>query len=340
MTPPLPRVRQARPLRRRSVLRAALGAALLSRTDAFAQPAPATDYPARTVTVLAPFAAGGTVDIVARLLCQKLGADLRQSFVVDNRGGAGGTIATAMLAHAAPDGYTLMLHHMGLAFNASLYDKLSYDTARDVVPVAYVGATPNVLVVTNGLPVTTAAEFIALAKAKPGVINYGSGGLGSAGHVPMEVLQAQTGVRLTHVPYKGSGPAIVDLMSGQIQAMLLTIPAVMPFIQSGRLRPLATSGRVRSPALPALPTLDEAGVRGFEYAPWYGLFAPRGMPPAILQKLHGAVNKVLQDPEVVAKLGQQGLEVQTMTREEFTDLVMRDIGLWGKTIKALGLRGE
>ena len=300
----------------------------------------ASAYPTRAVTVLAPFAAGGTVDIVARLLGQKMGADLHQIFIVDNRGGAGGTIATGMLAHAAPDGYTLMVQHMGLAFNAGLYDKLPFDTARDILPVAYIGATPNVLVVANSLPVKSFAEFLALAKEKPGGINYGSGGVGSAGHVSMEVLQAATGIRLTHVPYKGSGPALIDLMSGQIQTMLLTIPAVMSFIQSGKLRAIATSGQRRTPALPNLPTIAESGVKSFDYEPWYGLFAPKGTPAPIVQKLHGAVNLALADPDIVGKLGQQGLEVQAMTREQFADIVTRDIAAWGKTIKTLGIRGE
>lgn len=300
----------------------------------------AAEYPSKPVTVLAPFAAGGTVDIVARIIGQKLSQDLGQSFLVDNRGGAGGTIATGMLAHAAPDGYTLMVHHVGLAFNASLYDKLPFDTAKDVIPVAYIGATPNVLVVTNNLPVKTVADFLALAKKDPTAINYGSGGMGSAGHLPMEVLQSSTGIKLTHVPYKGSGPAITDLMSGQIQTMLLTIPAVMPFIQSGKLRAIATSGKKRTPALPNLPTLDEAGVKGFDYAPWYGYFAPAGTPPAVVQKLHDAVNKVLADPEIANKLGQQGLEVKGLSREQFAEMVTADIAQWGKTIRTLGIKGE
>lgn len=310
---------------------------------AFTVPAHAVDagnYPTKPVTVLAPFAAGGTVDIVARIIGQKLSRELGQQFLIENRGGAGGSIATAMLAHAAPDGYTLMVQHMGLAFNAALYDKLSYDTARDIVPVALIGATPNVLVVTNALPATNVAEFLALARARPGSINYGSGGIGSAGHLPMAVLQADTGIKLQHVPYKGSGPAIVDLMAGQIQTMLLTIPAVMPYIQSGKLRALATSGKRRSPALPNLPTLGEAGVKGFEYEPWYGFFAPRGTPSAVLQKLHTAINEVLRDPEVAAQLGQQGLEVRPMSREAFTEIVSRDITRWGKTIKGLGIKIE
>jgi tripartite-type tricarboxylate transporter receptor subunit TctC len=317
---------------------AAVCAGLSFLTAGVVIPATAADWPTKQITVLAPFAAGGTVDIVARIVNQKLGQELGQSVIVENRGGAGGTIATGLLARAAPDGHTLMVQHQGLAFNASLYDKLPYDTARDIIPIAYIGATPNALVVTNSMPVKTVAEFLKIAKSKPNAINYGSGGVGSAGHLPMEVLQSMTGAKMEHITYKGSGPAIIDLTTGQIHAMLLTIPAVMPNIQSGRVRAIATSGKRRSPALPNLPTLDEAGVKGFEYAPWYGYFAPAGTPLPVVQKLHNTINKVLSDPEIVAKLGQQGLEVQTMTREQFGDLVNSDIVKWGKTIKTLGLK--
>ena len=310
------------------------GAAL----SAFGPLAAAQSWPTRPVTVLAPFAAGGTVDIVARLVGIKLGKELGQSIVVENRGGAGGTIATGMLARAAPDGHTLMIHHQGMAFNASLYEKLPYDTVRDILPVAHIGVTPNVLVVNNSLPVKSVAEFLSYARTHK--VHYGSGGLGSAGHLPMELMQSMTGVRVEHVPYKGSGPAINDLMSGHIQAMLLTIPAVMPYIQSGKLRAIATSGKRRSPALPDLPTLDEAGVKGFEYLPWYGFFAPAKTPDAVVQKLHAAVYKVLTDPEVAAKLGQQGLEVQPLSRERFAGIVNDDVIAWGKIIRTLGLKVE
>ena len=319
---------------RRAALAAFAG--FLTGGSVYAQGDEAADYPSRPVTVLAPFAAGGTVDIVARLLGHKLGAELKQPFIVENRSGAGGTIATGMLARAAPDGYTLMLHHMGLAFNDALY-KLPFDTRRDIVPVAYVGTTPNVLVVTNKLPVHTVAEFLAYARSHPAAINYGSGGLGSAGHLPMEVLQADTGVRLTHVPYKGSGPAITDLVGGQIQAMLLTIPAVMPFLRSGKLRAIATSGLKRSPALPDLPTIDESTVHGFDYSPWYGFFAPRRTPAPVVAKLHGAINAVLQEPAVAAVLGKQGLEVHPLTREQFVSVVNHDISAWGQTIRKLAI---
>lgn len=315
---------------------AALGALALT-VAALAAP---VDWPNKTVRIIAPFPAGGTVDIVARTIGQRLRDELHQSFIVDNRGGAGGSLGTAVMAHAAPDGYTIMVNHMGLAFNATLYDNLSYDTLRDVLPVAYVGATPNVLVVTKNFPAKTVAEFLALARAKPGMINYGSGGVGSAGHLPMELLQSATAIKLVHVPYKGNGPALIDLISGQIQVMLATIPAVMPYITSGQLRPLATSGSHRSTALPDIPTLDEAGVKGFDYQPWYAFFAPGGTPPAIADKLHDAINTALEDPAIAKKLAQEGLDVHPMSRQQFADVVRADVTKWAAVIKTLGIKGH
>ena len=321
-------------IKRTVVIALSLLAAGLVSTAAAA----AADYPTKPITLLATFAAGGTVDIVARIVGLRLGQELGQTVIVDNRGGAGGTIGTGMLARAAPDGHTLMITHQGLAFNAALYDKLPYDTVKDIMPLANIGSTPNVLVVSNALPVKTVEEFLSYAKTNP--VNYGSGGNGSAGHLPMEVLQAMTGAKLQHVPYKGSGPALNDLMSGQIQAMLLTIPAVMPHIQGNRVRAIATSGQKRTPALPTLPTMDEAGVKGFDYSPWYGFFAPAGTPPNVVQKLHTAINKVLTNPEIVSKLGKHGLEVQAMPREQFSQIVTSDIAKWGKIIKKLDIKGN
>ena len=290
--------------------------------------------------MLVPFSAGGTVDIVARLLGAKLSADLGQPFVVENKGGAGGTIAAALLAKSPGDGYTLMMMHQGLAFNASLYPELPYDTLRDLAPIAYVGATPNALVVTHSLPVKTVQEFLAYARADPGRIAYGSGGIGSAGHLSVELLQSLTGTRLTHVPYKGSGPAITDLISGQIQAMLLTMPAVMPYVKGGKVRAIATSGAHRSPALPELPTIAEAGVPGYEYTPWYGMFGPGTLPRELTARLNTAVNKALADAGLGQKLAQQGLEVQAMASGQFSEIVRADVTRWGKIIRELGVRGE
>ncbi len=308
---------------------------VLAAASAFAQ-----GYPARPIRMLVPFSAGGTVDIVARLLGAKLSADLGQPFVVENKGGAGGTIAAAMLAKSPGDGYTLMMMHQGLAFNASLYADLPYDTLRDLAPIAYVGATPNALVVTDALPVKTVQEFLAYARSNPGRIAYGSGGIGSAGHLSVELLQSLTGTKLTHVPYKGSGPAITDLISGQIQAMLLTMPAVMPYVKGGKVRAIATSGARRSPALPDLPTIAEAGVPGYEYTPWYGMFGPGTLPKPLIARLNSIVNKALADAGVQDKLAKQGLEVHAMTSDQFTGIVHADVARWGKIIRELGVRGE
>jgi tripartite-type tricarboxylate transporter receptor subunit TctC len=313
----------------------ALFAAVLAAAQALAQA-----YPTRPIRMLVPFAPGGTVDIVARLLGAKLAEELGQQFVVENRGGAGGTIATAMLAKSPGDGYTLMTMHQGLAFNAALYSNLSYDTLDDLAPVAYVGATPNVLVVSEALPVKTLQEFLAYARANPGRIAYGSGGVGSAGHLSVELLQSLTGTKLTHVPYKGSGPALTDLISGQIQAMLLTMPAAMPFVKGGKVRAIATSGARRSPALPELPTIAQAGVPGYEYMPWYGVFGPAALPRELAVRLNQAINKTLADAGVRDRLAQQGLEAQAMTSEQFAELVRADVARWGKIIREVGVRAE
>jgi tripartite-type tricarboxylate transporter receptor subunit TctC len=290
--------------------------------------------------MLVPFSAGGTVDIVARLLGAKLSADLGQPFVVENKGGAGGTIAAAMLAKSPGDGYTLMMMSQALAYSASLYPDLPYDTLRDLAPIAYVGATPNALVVTNSLPVRTVQEFLAYARANPGSIAYGSAGIGSAGHLAVELLRSLTGIRLTHVPYKGNAPALTDLISGQIQTMLLTMPSVMSQVKGDKVRALATSGARRSPALPDLPTIAEAGVPGYEYTPWYGMFGPGTLAGEPTARLNSAVNRALADAGVREKLAQQGLEVQSMTSEQFTGIVRADVARWGKIIRELGVRGE
>ena len=245
-----------------------------------------------------------------------------------------------MLAKSPGDGYTLMTMHQGLAFNAALYSDLPYDTLQDLAPLAYLGATPNVLVVTNALPVRTVTELLDYARRNPGRIAYGSGGVGSAGHLSVELLQSLTGTRLTHIPYKGSGPALTDLVGGQIQAMLLTMPAAMPFVKSGKVRAIATSGAQRSPALPELPTIAEAGVAGYEYMPWYGIFAPASLPKPIAARLSEATAKALSETQVRERLAQQGIEYRAMSREQFADLVRADVAKWGKFIRDAGVRAE
>lgn len=294
----------------------------------------------KTTTIIVPFAAGGTVDIVARQLAPDLGKSLGDNIVVDNKGGAGGTIATAKLATSSPDGKTILFHHMGFVFNPALYDKLPFDTRKDIVPVADIGVTPNVLVVTNSLPAKNITEFLAYARKNPGKINYGSGGVGSAGHLAMEMFEESANFTATHVPYKGSGPAITDLISGQIQAMLMTIASIKPYIDSGQVRALATSGLTRTPSLPTIPTLNESGLKGFSFEPWYGVFAPAKTPQKTLEQINAAVNEALKNPENQAKLAGQGLEVKPMTMPQFAAMVEADLVKWDKVIKRLNIKAE
>jgi len=296
--------------------------------------------PSKTTTIIVPFAAGGTVDIVARQLAPDLGKSLGDNIVVDNKGGAGGTIATAKLATSSPDGKTILFHHMGFVFNPALYDKLPFDTRKDIVPVADIGVTPNVLVVTNSLPAKNITEFLAYARKNPGKINYGSGGVGSAGHLAMEMFEDAGNFEATHVPYKGSGPAITDLISGQIQAMLMTIASIKPYIDNGQVRALATSGLTRTPSLPTLPTLNESGLKGFSFEPWYGVFAPAKTPQKTLEQINAAVNEALKNPENQAKLAGQGLEVKIMTMPQFAAMVDTDLVKWDKVIKRLNIKAE
>ncbi len=302
--------------------------------------AAAQTFPAKPIKVLVPFAPGGTADIVARLVSSKLSEELGQQLVIENRGGAGGTIATAMAAKAAPDGYTILAAHQGVAFNVALYTRLPFDTVKDLMPLAMIGPTPNVLVVTNSFAPKSVQEFLAYARDNPGAIAYGSGGVGSAGHLSVELLEGMTRTKLTHVPYKGSGPALADLVSGQIQAMILTLPAAVSYIKSGKVRAIATSGAKRSPAMPDLPTLAEAGVAGYEYAPWYGWFVPAGTPRPIVERLNHAINKVISSPALKEQFSALGLEPDPTTPEKFAEIFAADVTRWGGIIRRLGLKAD
>jgi tripartite-type tricarboxylate transporter receptor subunit TctC len=307
-----------------------LTAFFLSGTTAFAQSAP--------VTVLVPFSAGGTVDIVARVVGQQLTKDHGYSVVVDNRAGAGGAIAAGIAAKAKPNGQTMLAHHQGIVYNAFLVSNLPYDIQRDFIPLATVGATPNALVVPVNSKIKSMADFIAEAKANPGKLNYGSAGQGSNAHLAMELLQAAAGIKLTHVPYKGMPPALTDVASGQIDAVLTTIPAAMTHIQGGRVRAIATSGLKRSNALPDVPTIDEIGVKGFEYQPWYGFFLPAGTPAATVEMLSKSIVDAVNKPEVSAKFLSEGLDVRPLGHVQFAESMRNDIKKWGTIIKSLGIK--
>lgn len=307
-----------------------LVALCLSGATAFSQPAP--------VTMLVPFSAGGTVDIVARVVGQQLTKDSGVSVIVENRVGAGGAIATGIAAKAKPNGQTILVHHQGIVYNSFLVDNLPYDLKRDLMPLATVGATPNALVVPASSSIKTMADFVAVAKAQPGKLNYGSAGLGSNAHLAMELLQGAAGIKLTHVPYKGMPPALADVAGGQIDAVLTTIPAALTYIQGGRVRAIATSGLKRSSALPDLPTIDESGVRGFEYQPWYGFFVPTGTSTSTIETLSKSIVEAVSKPEVAKKFASEGLDVRPLGHVQFTEALGDDIKKWGGIIKTLGLK--
>jgi tripartite-type tricarboxylate transporter receptor subunit TctC len=283
------------------------------------------------VRFLVPFAPGGTTDVIARLVSHRLSEELGQTLLVDNRAGAGGTIAAELVARAPADGYTLMFNHQGLTFNVALYPKLPFDTARDFTSIAMIGTTPNVLVVNNAVPAKSVKELIGLARERE--ISFGSGGVGSSSHLAVEFFMQLTGLKLLHVPYKGAGPALTDTIGGQVQMMIATMPAAAGFIRGGKLRALAVSGAKRSPAFPDLPTIAEAGVTGYAYDTWFGLFGPAKMPPALVQWLNKVTNRVLTEPALRDKLADIGLEVETMTPEALHKLLLADIVRWGKLIR-------
>jgi tripartite-type tricarboxylate transporter receptor subunit TctC len=302
--------------------------------------APAQDYPVRPVHMIVPFPAGGPTDLVARLLSAKLPAILGQPLVVENRPGAGGNIGTDSVAKSAPDGYTLVSVGPGALIINPLLGKVPYDTLRDFAPVTIMAVAPNALVAHPSFPAKTVAELIALARATPGAINYASGGTGSTPHLAGALFAVMAKVQLTHVPYKGTGPATADLVGGQVQIAFLGIPTVLPHIRSGKLRALATTGKRRSPELPGVPTVEEAGVPGYELSPWYGLLAPAGTPRAVVARLSSEVTRIVRAPEMREQLSAQGAEPTGGAPEEFAQTLRSDAATWKKVVKEAGIRAD
>ena len=281
----------------RQALLALLGTALLALPAIANAQTPA--YPTKPIRLVVPFPAGGATDILAREVAKHLTETWGQSVVVDNRPGAGGNIGSELVAKSPPDGYTLEMGTVGThAINASLYSKMPYDHVKDFVPVILVAGVPNVLVVNPSVPVNSVQEFIAYAKANPGKLNFASSGSGTSIHLSGELFKVMAGVQMTHVPYKGSAPALQDLLGGQVQLMFDNLPPSLPQIKAGKLRALAVTSATRAPALPDVPTVAEAGLPGFEASSWFGVLAPAGTPPAIVAKLHGALMTVMKDPGV------------------------------------------
>src|SRR5262245_10904254 len=301
----------------------------------------AQGYPSKPIRMIVAYPPGGGTDIVGRTVAQKLGEALGQAVVVENRGGASGNIGTELAARATPDGYTVLMGNVAPnAINVSLFKNLPFDPVVDFAPVSLVASTPNILVVHPSTPARTVKEVVALARAKPGALNFASAGVGSSSHLAGELFRVLARAEIVHVPYKGAGPAMVDVLSGQVQLYFATMPAAMPHVKSGKLVAIAVTSAKRSPALPELPTVAEAGVPGYEASTWYGLLAPAHTPGAAIARLHDATVKVLAEPALREKLADQGFEPVGDTPEEFAAYIRSEIGKWGKVIRDAGIKAE
>ncbi len=303
-------------------------------------PAAAQAYPSKPIRMVVPFPAGGGIDTVARVIAPKLADSLGQPVIIDNRVGASGTVGTEAVAKAAPDGYTLLATFASHAQNASLYPKLGYDTVKDFAPITLIATVPNILVINPSLPVKTVKELVALAKKHPGEILYASIGNGTPAHLSAELFNSMAGIRMTHVPYKGAAASIVALISGETQLTFTTVLVAMPHIKSGRLRALGVASLKRSTVLPDVPTIDEAGVRGYESNAWYGLLAPARTPQPILDQLHRETVKTLQNNDVRDSLKGQGAEPVGNAPREFAVIIADEIEKWRRVVLATGARAD
>jgi tripartite-type tricarboxylate transporter receptor subunit TctC len=294
------------------------------------------DYPSKPVRIVVGFSAGGPSDILARLVAQKLGELLGHRFITDNRPGASGMIGAELVAKAPPDGYTLLMVPATHSVNPSLYPKMPFDTVRDFTAVGLVAEGPFVLVVHPSLPVKNVKELIALARARQGQLNYASAGVGGLPHLAGELFKSMTGVQMTHVPYKGAAPATVELVGGHVPIMFNNMLSAVPHIKSGRLRALAVTTSKRSRALPDIPTIAESGVEGYDVSGWYGVLAPAGLPPDVLGRLNGAINRAVLQPEVIKQLANEGIDAMTSTPDEFATRIRTEIAKWAAVVKASG----
>jgi len=317
------------------------GTALAVVLSAGAGGARADGFPEKPPHFIVGFTPGGPSDIIARALGQKLSELWKQPVVIDNRPGAGGNVAAELAARSAPDGYTWLLGNNSiLATNQSLYRKLAYDPVADFAPVALVAVQPNILVVNPGVPATSVKELIALARVKPGELNYASSGSGAAAHLAAELFKTMAGVDMVHVPYKGAQPALTDVMAGRAQLMFATSASVLPYVKAGRLRALAVTTSRRSGVVPELPTVSEAGVPGFEAITWHGVVVPRGTPEPLVERLNADIGKALAARDLRERLESLGAELAAGTPQDFADYIAREIPKWAKVVKDSGARAE
>jgi len=289
----------------------------------------ADDYPSHPIRLIVPFAAGGAADSVARIVGKRVGDALGQTVVVEDRGGGGGIIATEIVKNSAPDGYTLLLGQSGpISINPGIYPKLSYDPEKDFAPVSMTTSYPYVLVVNPSLGVKTVAELVALAKSKPGQLNYGTAGVGASNHLATELFDSKAGIKMTHIPYRGTSLAVADLISGQVQVVFADPVSALSQVRAGTLTALAVTSKERSPVAPDLPTIAESGYPGFDAIAWHGIMAPAGTPQPIVDRLNAEILKALKDPETVKLIEQQAIQVVGNSRQAFADFIKQDIVLW------------
>jgi len=315
-----------------------LFAVALATLGGFEHPASAQDFPTRPVTMIVPSTAGGGTDINARIFGERLSRELGQPFIIDDRPGAGSVVGTVAVANATPDGYTLLAGlNADMAVNPSLFAKLAYDPIRDFVPVSMFSKYPFVLVVSKNFPATSVKELIALAKAKPGAIDYASAGNGTGQHLSMELFKLMAGINLAHVPYRGAAPAYADVISGQVPIFFDNMASALGQIQAGTVRALAVSGTQRSPLLPDVPTVAEAGVPGYEYYVWFGLWAPKNTPQPIVERLHAAITKAQADPAVKERIAAGAGELFDMPVDDMTPFVRAEIAKWADVVKRAGI---
>ena len=303
----------------------------------FAAAGHAQNYPERPIRMIVPFSPGGTSDLVARIMAQKLGDDLGQTVIVDNRGGAGSTLGVNIATKSTPDGYTLLVAHIALAINQTLYSKLPYNALTDLAPIAKLGISPSAVVVNNNLPAKNMKELIALAKKTPGKLNYGSAGIGSAGHLSVALLEHVAGIKLTQVPYKGGGPSVAATISGEVQLSIPVMASAANHVKAGRLRMLAVTSAKRTQAFPDVPTAREAGVPDYVYETWFGLFTPSGVSRSIVARLNQSTVKALGMSDVREQFLSQGLEADPSTPAELSKTLRDDTAIWARIIKSAGI---
>ena len=302
--------------------------------------AQAQTWPSKPVRYVVPFPPAGATDITARIIADKISGPLGQSVVVENRPGAAGNVGSEFAAKSAPDGYTMLQVTVAQSISATLYAKLNYDLEKDLAPAAMVALVPNVMIVNPSLPAKSVVEFIALAKAKPGKINFASSGSGTSIHMSAEMFKMLTGVDIVHIPYKGSGPALADLLGGQVDVMFDNLTSSIGHIRGGKLRALAVTTVTRYPELPDVPTMQEAGVAGYEATAWFGIMVPKGTPRNIIMRINSEVNKALAQADVKEKLAQQGALARSWTPEEFGSFIHNEVVKWARVVKASGAKVE